>query len=159
MTTPIAITLGAGEGHHTMIIGTTGQGKSVLLQAEATRLGITYEELLERMEPTAEQKERERMQQEQEDRAEEARLNAVKEAFWANTPDGHHDFDQLHDVLVVTDVAESPAPEQIKALFMMLPADIIGSALAWGFGDTEVRERTYEFVEQNKQAVLAATSA
>ncbi len=158
MTTPIAITLGAGEVYHTMIIGTSGQGKSVLLQAEAKRLGITYEELLARMEPTAEQKERERMQQEQEDRAENARLNAVKETFWANTPEGHHDLDQLHDVLVVTELSESPTREQVKALFMMLPADIIGSALAWGFGDTEVRERTYEFVEQNKSAVQAAIS-
>ena len=90
MTSPIFPTIHEGGTYHTMILGTSGQGKSVLLQAEALRLGITY---------------------------------------------------------------------QIKAFFMMLPADIIGSALSWGFSDTEVRERTYEFVEQNKQAVLQAIKA
>lgn len=99
------------------------------------------------------------MHQEEEDRAEDQRLNAVREAFWHNTPEGHRDLSQLHDVLVVSDIVEEPMADQIKAFFMMLPADIIGSALSWGFSDTEVRERTYEFVEQNKQAVLAAIKA
>lgn len=159
MTSPIVSTVHEGGNYHTMILGTSGQGKSVLLQAEAPRLGITYEELLQRMEPTEEQKEQQRMRQEEEDRAENQRLNAVREAFWHNTPKGHHDLNQLHDVLVVSDIAEEPTPEQIKAFFMILPADIIGSALSWGFSDTEVRERTYEFVEQNKQAVLRAIKA
>lgn len=39
---------------------------------------------------------------------------------------------------------------------MMLPMDIIGAALSCSFNDTEVRECTYEFVEQNKQTVLEA---
>jgi len=59
---------------------------------------------------------------------------------------------------VVSDIVKEPQPEQIKAFFMTLPADIIGSALSYGFSDTEVRERTYEFVEQNKQAVIEAVS-
>lgn len=131
MTTPIFTTSQDGDTYRTMIIGTSGQGKSALLQAEARRLGITYEELLQRMEPTEEQKEQRRMRQEEEDRAEDQRLNAVREAFWHNTPKGHHDLEQLHDVLVVSDIAEEPTLEQIKAFFMMLPADIIGSALSW----------------------------
>lgn len=56
-------------------------------------------------------------------------------------------------------MVEVPTADQIKAFFMTLPADIIGSALSWGFSDTEVRERNYEFVEQNKQAVLAVIKA
>lgn len=96
------------------------------------------------------------MCQEEEVRVEEQRLNAVREAFWCNTPQEHHDLVQLHDVLAVLDILEEPTADQIKAFFMMLPADIIGSALSWGFSDTEVRERTYEFAEQNKQAILEA---
>lgn len=142
--------------HHAMIFGTTARGKSVLLQAEALRLGITYEELLQRLEPTEEQKEQQRMCQEEETRTEEHRLKAVREAFWHNTPEGHHDLRQLHDLLLVSHISEEPTYDQIKSFFMMLPADIIGSALSWGFSDTEVRERTYEFVERNKHAVLAA---
>lgn len=156
MTTPIFTTIKDGDTYHTMILGTSGQGKSVLLQAEALRLGITSEELLQRMEPTEEQKEQHRMRQQEEDRAEDQRLNAVREAFWRNTPQGHNDLDQLHDVLVMSDIVKEPTPEQIKAFFMKLPADIIGSALSWGFSDTEVRERTYEFAQQNKQTVLEA---
>lgn len=99
------------------------------------------------------------MRQEKEDQAEKHRLNAVREAFWHNTPDGHHDLSQLHSVLAVSDIVEEPTADQIKAFFMMLPADIIGSALSWGFSDTEVRARTYELVELNKQAVLEAVKA
>jgi hypothetical protein len=158
MTTPIFTTIEDGDTYHTMILGTSGQGKSVLLQAEARRLGITYEELLQRMEPTEGQKEQQRIHQEAVDQAEEQRLNAVREAFWQNTPAGHHDLRQIHDVLGASDIVAEPTADQIKALFMMLPADIIGSALSWGFSDTEVRERVYEFVEQNKQTVLEAVS-
>ncbi|WP_323612642.1 hypothetical protein [Pectobacterium versatile] len=99
------------------------------------------------------------MRQEEEVRVEEQRLNAVREAFWRNTSEGHHDLRQLHDVLAALDILEEPTADQIKSFFMMLPADIIGSALSWGFSDTEVRERTYVFAEQNKQAVLAAIKA
>lgn len=96
------------------------------------------------------------MRQQEENKVEDQRLNAVKEAFWGNTPQGHDDFDELYDVLVDSEIVKDPTPEQIKAFFMKLPADIIGSALSWGFSDTEVRESTYAFVQQNKQTVLEA---
>ena len=75
-----------GEVGHTMILGTSGQGKSGLLQAEAMRLGIPYDELMRRMEPTPEQEEQARMRQDEEQQAGEERLNAVREAFWSLTP-------------------------------------------------------------------------
>ncbi|MFJ5375209.1 hypothetical protein ACIPTP_22040 [Pectobacterium versatile] len=144
MMTPIFTTIQDSDTFHMIIYEGPGQGKSVLLQAE---------------EPTEEQKAQQRMRQEEEVRVEEQRLNAVREAFWHNTPEGHHDLIQLHDALTVLESLEEPTVDQIKAFFMMLPADIIGSALSWGFSDTEVRERTYVFVEENKQAVLAAIKA
>ena len=99
------------------------------------------------------------MRQKETAQAEDQRLKAVREAFWNNTPDGSHDLKQLRIILVASDIVEDPSAEQIKAFFMLLPADIFGSALSWGFGDTEVRERTFEFVERNKQAVLQAIKA
>jgi hypothetical protein len=76
---------------HTVMPGPSGPGKSVLLQAAARRPGISCEELLKQTTPTEEQQEQETMRQEAEDRAEDQRLNAVREAFWHNTPEGHHD--------------------------------------------------------------------
>jgi hypothetical protein len=143
-----------------MIFGTSGQGKSGLLQAEALRLGISYDELLRRMAPTPEQvKEQERMRQDEAQQAGAKRLNAVREAFWSLTPPGHYDFDCLHDVLSTADLAGEPTPAQVKALFMMLPSDILGSAISWGFNDTEVRERIYEFVERNRPGVVERIEA
>lgn len=151
--------LGGDLGHHTMIFGTSGQGKSGLLQAEALRLGIPYEELLRRMEPTPEQREQERMLQEEAQQAQAKRLNAVREAFWSLTPPGHYDFDCLHAALSAANLAGEPTPAQVKALFMMLPSDIFGTAISWGFNDTEVRERIYEFVERNRQDVVKRIEA
>ena len=104
MTTQILTSGKDSDSFHTLVIGSSGQGKSVFLQAEARRLGITYEELLQRMEPTQEQKEQQRMRKEEEDRAEAQRLNAVREAYWMNAPAGHYDLDQLHDVLVISEL-------------------------------------------------------
>jgi ABC-type dipeptide/oligopeptide/nickel transport system ATPase component len=149
----------SGDGSQTMVIGTSGQGKSVLLQAEALRLGIPYDEMLLRMEPTPEQKERERMRQKEAHQAEAKRVSAVQEAFWSMTPPGHTDFDCLHDVLVSAGLAEKPSAAQVKVLFMVLPANILGAAISWGFSDTDVREQTYEFIERNQQEVVARVRA
>ena len=139
---------------HTMIVGQSRQGMSLLLQVEARRLGITCEELVQRLEPTEEQKEQLRMRQEEADQADKKRLDAVREAYWQNTPEGHPDLDQLHDLLVAASVAGEPTREQIRRVFMLLPAEIIGAALSWGLGDTDERESIYEFLERNKQQVL-----
>jgi hypothetical protein len=91
-----------------------------------TATWISCEEL---QQTTPTEQEQETMRQEAEDRAEDQRLNAVREAFWHNTPEGHHDRELLHDLLVASGVAQEPTPEQIRAFFMALPADIIGAAL------------------------------
>lgn len=42
---------------------------------------------------------------------------------------------------------------------MMLPGNIIGQGVAWGFNDTEVRESVHSFVEKNRAAIVASISA
>ena len=81
MTTPIFTTTQEGNICRTLIVDTSGRGKSRLLEVEAQRLGVACEELLRRMEPTEEQQERQRMRQQEENRAEGQRLNTVREAF------------------------------------------------------------------------------
>lgn len=150
---PQFITSDSGH-HHMMILGTSGRGRSLLLQAEADRLGISYDELLKRMEPTPEQKEQARMRGEEKKQRDNARLNAVREAYWAATSADDSDLYRLHDALVSTVMQESPTLEQQKALFMMLPPQIVGLGIAWGFGDTEVGDDIYRFIEENRDAVI-----
>lgn len=91
--------------------------------------------------------------------SEQNRLNAVLEAFWGATPEDHDDMGRMEELLIVTGVAERPTPKQLKAVFMMFPPNLIGNVICWDFSDTEVREKLYEFVEENKPAILAAIAA
>ncbi|OAD16452.1 hypothetical protein [Achromobacter insolitus] len=157
MNTPIWTTGGNGEdrSQHFMIIGSTGKGRSSLLQAEADRRGISYEELEHCLEPTKEQKEQMRMREEAEQQEEELRLQAVRQAIWDAWSDDESAFSRIHDALVSTVMDDSPSQAQLKAVFMMLSATIIGKGISWGFDDTEVGDDIYQFIEENKEAVVA----
>lgn len=155
MTTPIFIT-SPDNTHHTMIIGASGRGKSVLLQAEAMRLGISYEELMRRLEPSEEATRQMKEREDEAARVEAARMQAVRDAYWKATPPDHHDLACLHDALVCSALSNEPTNEMVKALFMMLPNDIIGSAISWGFSDTEVRERVYAFINDTSTEVRSS---
>ena len=160
MNTPIWAAVTKGDSaQHFMLFGSTGKGKSQALQAEADRLGISYEELKRRLEPTAEQKERARMQQEEKDRREAQRLDAVRKAYWANTDESDSDLNPLSDALCAAGVASDPTVEQLRILFMMLPANVIGQGLAWGFSDTEVGDQIHAFVSGNRDTVARAVLA
>lgn len=152
------ITVNVGNGaEHTMLLAPTRKGRSMLLQAEADRIGISYEELERRLEPTQEQKEQARMRQEEQDRRDAARLDAVRKAYWDNTDKTDSDLSPL--VSALDGFVADPTIEQQRILFMMLPADVFGQGVSWGFSDTEVRGRIYEFVNENRDAVAAAVLA
>jgi hypothetical protein len=155
-TNSITISSGSDSGH-LLVLGTTRKGKSTLVQAEADRLGISYEEMERRLEPTDEQKERARVKQEERDRREAVRLDAVRAAYWGNTD--KPDFDLSPLVSALDGIVDDPTDEQQRILFMMLPADVFGQGVSWGFSDTDVRGRIYEFVNENRDAVAAAVSA
>ena len=76
--------------------------------AQAQRLGITYEVLLARLEPTAEEKEASRVQEEEEDRRDTQRLDAVRQAFWEGTEADSSELYVLSDALNATGIEESP---------------------------------------------------
>jgi len=140
--------------YHIMILGQTGRGKSALLQAEAIQRGISYDELLKEIEPTEAQKESAKMHEQAEEERDTKRLTAVREAYWQTSSE--RDFYRLHDALVstlMTGAENGPTAEQLKALFMMLPARIVGLGIAWGFDDTEVGDDIYRFIEEHESAV------
>lgn len=150
-------TMGSEVAAKNMLIpGTSGSGKSLILEKEAKRRGIPNEDLVKELEPTAEEIEVAQISEDNDRKAAEKRLQAVREAFWSNTPEDDAVVDHLHDALVANELVAEPSPEQVKILFMMLPGKIIGSGLSWGFSDTEVRESIYAFVDENKQKVIDA---
>ncbi len=154
------ITLDIGSGaNHTLLLASTRKGKSKLVQAEADRLGISYEEMERRLEPTTEEKEQERMRQEEVDRRAARRLDAVRMAYWDNTEESDSDLYPLANALSAEGIATEPTMEQQRLLFMMLPADVFGQGVSWGFSDTEVRGQIYTFVAENRDAVAKAISA
>jgi len=138
---------------HIAVIGTSTRGRSRLLEQQAESLGISYDELLKKLEPTDEQKERMMVEQDRRKQADANRLKAVAEAYWAATSPDDSELDVLHDALLEVEGLESPSREQQRALFVMLPATIVGSGISWGFSDTEVRENIYAFVVENLDAV------
>lgn len=142
------------EGQHFFVFGHTGKGKSNYLKAEAQRRGISYEELLKSLEPTEEQKEAAAKQKQIKEEQEAQRLSAIRTAYWQFSSE--KDFPRLYDALV-SSIAPgvTPTADQLKALFMMLPAQIIGLGVAWGFDDSEVGVDIYHFIANNKQEVEA----
>jgi hypothetical protein len=143
---------------HTMQFGMIGKGKSSLLEQEAIRRGLSYQELLQAMEPTQEEKERIDMIQQEETQREELRLQAVRDAYWSGSDQRKHEFSAIYDGLVNFCRLESPTLEQSKAVFDMLPLSIIGGGIRWGFDDSEVRDDIYSFIETNADRINAEIS-
>lgn len=99
------------------------------------------------------------MSQDRELKSAEAQLDAVRKAYWA-WADGHDsEFYILYDALANAKISQKPTLVQVRSLFMMLPGNIIGQGIAWGFNDTEVRESVHSFVEKNRAAVVASIAA
>ncbi|MDT8924761.1 hypothetical protein RBE51_18365 [Pseudomonas taiwanensis] len=87
------------------------------------------------------------------------RRQAVREAYWANTPSESSDLwpvsDAMSEVLGQDDVSS----EQIKAVIMILPEKIFALAMVWGFSDTEVRDQVREFITVNQGQVISAIAS
>lgn len=129
---------------------------SVFLQAEARRLGITYDELLKRMEPTDEQKQKTVEIVEELKRKEDHRLQMVRDAYWSVSDIDGLEFATIHDALIEFCGIDVPTNTQSKTVFDLLPFEIIGNGIRWGFSDTEVRDDIYIFVRENAESVKNA---
>ena len=49
----------------------------------------------------------------------------------------------------------SPTQEQLKAVFMLLPANIIGQGISRGFEGTDFGDEIYRFIGENEGIVRA----
>lgn len=145
-------------GFHLLIGSAPGTGRSVMLAAEALRRGMTYEELVAETRPTQEEITLDGAAAAEDDAVYADRLSAVRDAFWLATPESHADRAHLADLLASVAAAEA-SPARLKAFFDMLPAEIVGDAVAWGLGDTEVRERIFAFAKEKRSQVLEVVGA
>lgn len=82
---------------------------------------------------------------------------AMREAYWAHTPEDSGDLSPLFDRVnsLINDEGRATAG-QAKALLMLIPDTLFGSAVSWGFSDSVVRDNLGEFIEKNRHLVLAA---
>lgn len=146
-----------GVTYHTLVIGQSGDGKSHFLQQEAVRRGISYEELMRQVEPTAEEKAAALAREQASRNREEVRDEKIHKAVWdayaadGDTPPG------LHDALL--EVVDEPCVEQQRVVFMMLPTSLIGKGIAWGFDDTEVGDMIVLWLREHQDKVRAALAA
>lgn len=138
---------------HTMQFGMIGKGKSSLLEQEAIRRGISYQELLKAMEPTEEERKIMSEQKNEARQREELRLQAVRDAYWAGSDQRNNEFSAIYDGLVGFCNIDSPTISQQKLVFDMLPGSIIGAGVHWGFDDSVVRDDIYSFVETNADKI------
>ena len=82
---------------------------------------------------------------------------AVKIAYWESL--NPEDTDALCDTMThfIPELRDVDiTDEQKKALYMMLPQAIIGTATKWGLDDSVVRDDIYVFVESNISEVRLA---
>lgn len=143
------------------IRGTTGRGKSRFKENVAQNisrtLNISLEEALHKLEPTKEElriKDQE-MSMEQNERLQRKhqKLNAVKEAYWVNS--------DIDDFYTISDTCASvldvlPSDKQVKAIYDMLPEEIVFMGMQYDFDDTECRDAIYRFFEDNERSIKTA---
>lgn len=90
---------------------------------------------------------------------EKRRINAAREAYWeASLPDLdglHHFSENLSEFCEI----ETPTIAQQKALFMMVPNQIFGLGLQYGFDDSVVRDDLYVYVQEHADKIKQALAA
>lgn len=82
---------------------------------------------------------------EEENKNQKLKWAAIMEVFWNNTLDSHTEMGILKDILIKLNIAEAAKEGQLKNFIMMLPEEIIASAMHWGLSDTAVSDSIYQF--------------
>lgn len=78
------------------------------------------------------------------------RLQGVRDAYWDGSDE--NEFDVLRDTIVDC-LGIDPSTDQVRAVFNLLPAEIIANVIRWGFRDTVVCEEAYVFIRKNQFAI------
>lgn len=127
-----------------------GTGKSFFLKQHADQDGISYEEAVLCSKPTEEMLAKRRNLDEEQQLKNAKRLQAVRDAYWLASD--YEEFYCIHDSCTEF-LAMDLAKDQLRLIFNILPSDIIGSGIKWGFYDTEVREKIYCYIRDNAEVI------
>lgn len=119
---------------------------------EAKNNGITYEEAKKSFEPTEEEKLKEEQKERSHMEKDDKRLQLLKDTYW--NAEASLDLDCIDTSLVSFSEIKNPTQEQIRVIFNMLPQEIFGLGVQWGFRDTEVGESIHEYIEENIESIL-----
>ncbi len=82
----------------------------------------------------------------------ELRLIAVRDAYWNATDSESYEFNSMADALSEAFNKEASIA-MIRKLFYMLPYNVLGEGIKWGFSDSVVRDSIYDFVRKNKSKI------
>lgn len=92
--------------------------------------------------------------------AQEAKcLEAVCNAYWATMTAESASIRALGQVLESTLRISEPTVNQMESLLFLLPAHLVGQAVAWGFDDADVRLQVCEFIEDSRDELALLFSA
>ena len=82
-------------------------------------------------------------------------INKLKDVYWEEN--GDEDLDVIWNSMQEYKNLEI-TEEETKQIFYMLPQNIFGLGIQWGFSDTEVRDQIYVFIEENMENVMKEIS-
>ncbi len=80
-------------------------------------------------------------------------IETIRSAYWDSIATNHAELDALHDIITSSQAVYCPTRLQIKAIVMMLPAELIKAAKEWSFSDTVVRDKLYDFLVANRDTI------
>ena len=141
---------GDDQEFHNIIVGHSGKGRSTLIQQMADQQSMTYKKMERRCQPTEAQIQHRKQEEKASQLASQKRLQMIRDAYWNGSDES--EFYDLHDT-IVDFLNIAPTKEQVRAVFNLLPSSIIGGAIQWGMDDTEVRDQTYVYIQDNKQLI------
>lgn len=82
---------------------------------------------------------------------EEEILKELKDTYWRMSD--KEDFDVLYNSLSEFLGLENPSEVDLRATFFQIDAITFGQGISFGFNDTEVRDKIYTMIRDNKETI------
>lgn len=141
-----------GSASHMLLAGAALRGRSLLIESEVSSPSVGYP-----IAPKAKALDTtERIAPEADDLADlrVRRLEAVRRAYWTDDARCHSEFRSLSTALKGLRQCE-PSTEQLRKLFELLPAEIIGDGIKLGFHHPSVGAGILDFVRKEARLISA----
>lgn len=138
---------------HQIIFGQSGSGKSLFIQRHADDNNISYDEAEKAFQPSEEQLKESKKAKAEAQINDKKRLLATKLTYWEHSTFDKFEFSNFHDCLTSYLDIDEPTDEQIKTLYLMIPDDMFGLGISWGFGDSVLRDNLSKYVQDNIELI------